>query len=1190
MESGRAPLRRCDSCGAQLPDGARVCAACGEPAGPAERRFATLLFVDLSGYTALSETLDPEELHFLLRPVMTALRRIVESYGGVVPQVHGDGFMATFGVPVAHEDDAVRAVRAALDAVDHVRELNRASGRIRIPEVHAGVECGEVLVAASRELSGFSVTGSRVNLAARLCAEAQGGQVLVGPEAHRLSRDSVGYAGREARRVRGFVDPVPVHQARVSAPAAEPTTSEPVFVGRVGQRRALSELLAAVRRDVSTRMVVVAGEAGIGTSRLLRAIVADSSGAQVLVGRCPRYPPDLPFGGLVAALRAAADLPPGSSAPEAVAAAARLAELAGVHTRAARRLLGALFGAPAERPSAGGAAEEVIRALRAIVEGVAAARGPTIVALDDIGYADPGLLTLLDDVAGRPGQAPVLWVLAGRGDVAAPPAAERVAVFPLPAEQLHALVESMVGGPVRPDVVDQLTRRASGNTLLLVESMRSLLEAGAFESGPDGAVFRSGVELSAVPTTMRGFLAARLDGLPAAELALLRDAAVTGVLTWDDYLRRFADEPLPQLLALEQRGMLRRRPASSVPGCLEYEFVQPMLRDVAYEQLPRRDRAARHLAAAAWLRDIEVEHRGWPAPDAELAHHYEQAWALTRSASGVWSQERNTARLAVAYLVRLGAGLLAVHPRSAEQALRRAQAVTDALSDADVGVGGQYVPPVLRAELHLCRARVLTDLERRAEAVTAAEQAMAAALAVGSERLLADVELTRGTLHSRLDEVPVGRSLLTSSRGRFRALGDVGGEARAVHSLAYTWRYADHLHMIELLVEANELFGRAGDAAGRGEVVTELAYILTLRGGPEFEHWLAESSRLVAAESDLRGRAGLARTEGFAALYAGWPRRALTAMGTAQGAARESGLRWVEIDALQVRAMALVTLGRRTEAEEVLAGLLATAHELRWPRLEAVATAAGALPALLAGAPELAAQRLTAAAEIFGRLAAVLDMTDVARARADVALHQGSPSPAELRRSLFGAGLVLAAARGDLFGVPLLTAPARLELLYDGGGAVGALAEALTTATRAGAGGHGLTVALCLAQARLLAGQPADDDPVDSPETPEQEALRLELAALRQLADHDPAAAAEALEAAVRHWQQLGASVWQARSLAWLAVCQRRAGDGPGRADRSGAEADRLLTRLRSGLDVKRLQRPLLSAEILAAAGRGRLR
>src|SRR5438874_6207100 len=229
MASGRrtagtergAPARTCVACGGELEPGALLCPNCGEPVVEGERKLVTVLFADLAGYTAMAAELDPEDVYLAVRPWMTAMRLIVEDHGGSVPQIMGDGFMAVFGVPAAHEDDAERAVRAGLELIRYGARL-RDGEDPRFPGVHAGINSGEVLVGGSREASGFQIVGDPVNVASRLADAAAGGQLLVGEETRRLTRHAIRYGRRVMRSARGRREPVTAYEARAARPVAAP--------------------------------------------------------------------------------------------------------------------------------------------------------------------------------------------------------------------------------------------------------------------------------------------------------------------------------------------------------------------------------------------------------------------------------------------------------------------------------------------------------------------------------------------------------------------------------------------------------------------------------------------------------------------------------------------------------------------------------------------------------------------------------------------------------------------------------------------------------------------------------------------------------------------------------------------------------------------------------------------------------
>ncbi|MGH2829055.1 MAG: adenylate/guanylate cyclase domain-containing protein, partial [Actinomycetota bacterium] len=283
--------------------------------GTAERKFVSVLFADLTGFTSMCESLDPEDVHEFLLPSMTALRRTVESHGGSVVQVSGDGFLAVFGAPAAQEDHAERAVRAALALRDRVRELNAGSPPVRVPDVHAGVNAGEVFLAPSDDRTGFTVFGDVVNVASRLCGMAPSGGVLAAAAVRSLSSHAIVFGPIRTRRLRGRREPVAVSEAlrpRGRVPGGRaPSRGSAIFVGRDDALEALAAECAAGERDGRSRILIVSGDAGIGKSRLSSEFRRRMTGAEVLAGRCSPYGQRLPLSALAAAIAVRAGVRPG---------------------------------------------------------------------------------------------------------------------------------------------------------------------------------------------------------------------------------------------------------------------------------------------------------------------------------------------------------------------------------------------------------------------------------------------------------------------------------------------------------------------------------------------------------------------------------------------------------------------------------------------------------------------------------------------------------------------------------------------------------------------------------------------------------------------------------------------------------------------------------------------------------------
>jgi class 3 adenylate cyclase len=375
-----------------------------------ERKLVALLFADLSGFTALASSLDPEEVYALIRPGLDAMRRIVEEHGGSVPYVLGDGFMAVFGVPTAHEDDAERAVRAALAVRNHARALARGRGGIRFPDVHAGVNSGEVMVAPSSEPGGFSLVGDPVNVAARLADLAPPRVVLVAEQTKRRTEHAVRYGPGRGYRAKGKPRPVVAFEAievRSALPAGRATPAvSGGFVDRETELEALERALAATLHERRSNLLVVTAEPGAGKTRLATEFARRRPDAILLTGRCLAYGqrPLSPIAGAVQDLIGLA-----ADAPRAVAdrEVRRLADrVAGPRrardlVRGLKLLLGTADPHGVRDP--GGAVGEATLAARAVVEGLAR-EGPVIAVVDDFHWADAQLLELLRASTADPGR------------------------------------------------------------------------------------------------------------------------------------------------------------------------------------------------------------------------------------------------------------------------------------------------------------------------------------------------------------------------------------------------------------------------------------------------------------------------------------------------------------------------------------------------------------------------------------------------------------------------------------------------------------------------------------------------------------------------------------------------------------------------------------------------------------------
>ena len=1102
-----------------------------------ERKLVTVAFVDLSGYTAISAALDPEEVYRFLRPGIIALQRIVESFGGTVPQIMGDGFMGVFGVPSAHEDDEERAVRAALAVRNHVAELNAGRRGILFPSVHAGVNSGEVMVAPSEEPAGFAVIGDTVNMASRMADLAPAGTILVDHRTRDRTAHAIRYGPLRSRRVKGKREPLETYEALGSRP--DPATRRgpsSVFVDRRDALARIREELRSAERSSRSRVLLVTGEAGTGKSRLAAELRRRRVG-KVLVGRCPAFGNQLPLRALADAVGSGLGLAPSSARGDVDAVARRFGRSLPRSERLAfARDLRLLLGAervPSGQPR--GSVHDAARAARVAIEVLAAER-PTIVVIDDVHWADADLMQLLRAVQREPWPAPILFLPLSRPGpgLRGIPAIE---LSLLEAEDMRALARDVLGNDVPAEAFDETLRRAGGNPLFLEETLGMLVEAGALAQRGDAWEVADPDLLRGVPSTIRRLIAARLDGLPPREKATLQDAAVAGDVVWDGLLEHLAEgRGVGRALAsLERRGLLVRREPSALRGTVEYEVRHVLISEVAYESLPRNERSAKHLAVAAWLQlrreDLAEEPVAW------LAHHYERAWELARTRTGP-APGSETATLAVRYLGAWGTRTFAYQARLAESIYARALAVARS--------AGGAIDPAATADLLVGRAESLIEMGRHPEALADAAEALALADRLQDRGRRARALLSLGRAESDLGRFARARVLLEDARGLFHAESDLRGEAWCLHRRSESWSDADYARELADLEASYQLFARSGDRWGRSIAAQDLAYVLTPRGGREFQRWFALAARLAGDEADLRSRATLARTAGYASFYRGDYARAIVEMLQARPLAATSGDRYAEADALCILAMCETAVGSPEDGERHASELLRLARELGSARLRALGLLAGARAAVRLGSPSLASRRLTAAGRIIEDRHQSLSRADLYGVDASVRLDRGV---------LSGIGLVTgrlaSAARRHGWGLPETVAQLVRGRAALGIGRTEAAHRDLASASRLArtAGGTGLArlAGLLAVQARLLAGRPPRPSGarrvVDHAYDHETRAIALENGALAEVRAGRLGPALEGFADAVESWEQLGTTYWCARALGMASVTARVTGD-----------------------------------------------
>jgi class 3 adenylate cyclase/tetratricopeptide (TPR) repeat protein len=679
MSCGSALSAACSNCGTENPPGAKFCIECGNELGagapapaqgpavpaatprrpdlappgasgalPEERRKATVLFADLSGYTAVAERMDPETVKSMVDRALQRLGEEVDRYGGRVDKFIGDNVMAVFGAPVSHEDDPERAVRAGLAMQRAMDEINAdiadradASFLLRV-----GINSGEVL--AGRVGGDYTVMGDPVNVAARLQAAARPGSVTVGEITHRLTQGAIEYEELEPLVLKGKSEPVPAWEAvrvAVETPTRIARASTPL-IGREDESELLNSIFSRVVREDRPHLVTVMGQAGVGKSRLLREL-ATQVGAHpeqplMRVGHCPAYGTGLAYWALGEVIRSQFEIVDTDDSelawrklsggvaglvseevteepPERIAAL--LARPLGIEVP---EQVAANLGIDAE--DAQGMRDRIFSAVRSLVEGVCRQK-PLVLAIEDIHWADEGMLDLIEYLA-RWVRGPLLLVCLARDELldrrpgwgGGRRNATTIALDPLEPERARELVGALFpegDGNGAAELMRQVAERSGGNPLFAEEMVNRIIEEGS----PDAA--------QTLPETVHSVLAARLDSLRADERSVLQNASVVGHTFWEGSLRSLADQDIDlneTLGSLQDKDLIVPTAGSRLAGEHEYAFKHVLIRDVAYSTLPKAVRARRHAQVGEFVSERAADRSEGVV--AMVAEHYGRAAEL----------------------------------------------------------------------------------------------------------------------------------------------------------------------------------------------------------------------------------------------------------------------------------------------------------------------------------------------------------------------------------------------------------------------------------------------------------------------------------------------------------------------------------------------------------------------------------
>jgi class 3 adenylate cyclase len=803
----------CSSCGKENPEGFAFCGYCTAPLTEQptrvveERKIVSVLFCDLVGFTAASEQQDPEDVRARIRPYHARLRAEIERYGGTVEKFVGDAVMAVCGAPVAHEDDAGRAVRAGLRILEAIAELNEADPELGL-QVRIGINTGEAVVAvgARPERGEGLVTGDVVNTAARIQTVAPVNGIAVSEQTYRTTSHVFVYEPLAPVSVKGKANPLLLWQAHaVRDRFGRDSTRgyKTPFIGRELEKPLLIGTFERAAQQRSVQLITIIGEPGVGKSRLAAELFAYIDAKPELItwrqGRCLPYGEGITFWALGEILKAEAGILESDSAevaaakletavspdePERQWLLQRLAPLVGVEAAS-----------PAER-------KELFTAWRRFLESLAAAR-PSVLVFDDLHWADEALLAFLEYLSEWSQGVPLLILCTARPELyerrpgwgAGQRNSQTINLSPLSDQETAELVSHLITGTVLSAELQQaILERAGGNPLYAEEFVRLLADRAAETARPPASE-------PALPESVQALIAARLDTLSPERKSLLQDAAVLGKVFWTGALaeigNREASEVEQALHELGRKELVRPARTSSMEGESEHSFLHLLMRDVAYAQIPRSERARRHRAAAAWI-ERQAGERVEDLAEV-LAHHYLQALELAEAA-GDSMQVEELAPSARHFLALAGERALGLDTAQAEARLARALELTPPDDDDRAGLLVRWADAAFQGDRPREAAdaldEALTFLRARGET-----EAAARALQLRSRVSMRLVDGKYVALAAEavavLEQEPPGPALVTAYEQLANAHCIAGAYPQAIEAAALASRQAEMLGLRE---------------------------------------------------------------------------------------------------------------------------------------------------------------------------------------------------------------------------------------------------------------------------------------------------------------------------------------------------------------------------------------------------------
>jgi len=787
-------MQACSVCGEENSDRARFCQACAAPldsdASPVRetRKTVTVLFSDVAGSTGLGERLDPESVRRVMERYFDMARRVLERHGGTVEKFIGDAVMAVFGIPIQHEDDGLRACRAAIEMHNELDQLNKELERDRGVTIatRTGINTGEV-IAGDPSLGHTLVTGDAVNIAARLQQVAQPGEMLMGKETYRLVREVVTIEAALPLELKGKSEQILAFRL-ISVPSADAVASrfDSPMVGRHDELRALEESLRRAVRRRACVLATVLGPAGIGKSRLVQEFVEGRRAEATIVrGRCLPYGEGITYWPVIEILTHSAGIG-ALDGPDEVRA--KIAELlddapdAGQIGERLAQLLG-LEGARA-------APEETHWAVRRLFEALAA-RGPLIAIFDDSQWGEPALLDLLEHVADWSRDAPILLLCLARLELLdARPSwgggklnATSFLLEPLTETECEEVLTNLLDRTELPEeVLRRITEGAEGNPLFVEQLIAMMIDDQLLRRDGDRWVVAGDPASLPVPASVMALIESRLDRLPEEERVAIELASIEGKLFHKSSIAELLSPKSKRtqvgegLISLVRRDLIR--PGSALfAGEDAYRFRHLLIRDAAYRRIPKELRAEMHEKHADWLERVAGER---VAEFGEIvAYHLERAYRLRLELRPLDDRARALAERAAGRLAE-GARRAAERgdARAAVRLLERAAALLPS-SHSD------------RLELLVRLGAILPEVGDFRRAATVLDEAIELARASGEERAEASGLIERAYVRLSIDPQAPGQEARDQAETAARLFEELADE----QGLSKAWRLWSELDL-----------------------------------------------------------------------------------------------------------------------------------------------------------------------------------------------------------------------------------------------------------------------------------------------------------------------------------------------------------------------------------------------------------